>query len=307
MRRHRRLTTAAAIGALALIGFGLSSPAASADTVSAQGNGSVSSGQVTATASSSNDGHKGRGESGSGGSPSGDSGSAPTCTYVPVNPRVAAALPPGGPTPGNWYFSSCQISGLYGNPSPPTWVPAGPIWIPTGQPLPTGPAGPSVPGLIDIAESKAALVTPTIVLDPQSAQVVNLATWLAIPPSDWHDVTASASAGPVTATVQAVPIEVLWNMGDGQSVTCSGPGTIYDPAKPASLQSSDCTYTWRVSSANQPEEAFRVSATIVYSVTTSVVGAPDPTPSLGDVSGPSSSELVEVTEVEALGTAAGGG
>lgn len=298
MRRHHRLSPLIAIGAIALAGVVLPRRAAVADTVSAQGNGSVSNGQVTATASSSSDGHTGSDGKEAGGSPGGNGGSAPPCTYSPVSPAVEAALPPGGPTPGWWYFSICQTDTLFGKPYP--------IWVPTGTTPPTGPA-PSAPTLIAAAKSKAALVTPTVVLGPPITQVVNFPTWLAVSPSDWHDVVASASAGPVTATVKAVPIEVVWNMGDGDVVRCDGAGTIYDPNKAASSQSSSCTYTWHISSANQPGEAFRVSATIVYSVTTSVIGAPDPTPNLGDSSGPTSFELVQVSQVEALGTTSGAG
>ena len=52
----------------------------------------------------------------------------------------------------------------------------------------------------------------------------------------------SASAGPVTATATAAPSKVVWDMGDGDSVTCDGPGTPYSASDPNAT--TDCSYTW---------------------------------------------------------------
>jgi hypothetical protein len=146
-----------------------------------------------------------------------------------------------------------------------------------------------------------ALVDPTIELDPPGKQVTNLPTWLAVSPGDWHAVVASASAGGVTATVTANPEAVIWNLGNSDTLTCPGPGIPYDPNKSVD-QSTYCSYTWRTSSANQPGLAYQVTATIEYVVTTTVTGAPDPTPNLGTQDGPSAQAPVVVSEVEALGT-----
>jgi hypothetical protein len=40
----------------------------------------------------------------------------------------------------------------------------------------------------------------------------------------WHDKTASAS------TATAAPSKVVWDMGDGHTLTCDGPGTPYSAA-----------------------------------------------------------------------------
>ncbi len=143
---------------------------------------------------------------------------------------------------------------------------------------------------------------PSIVLNPPGKQIVNEPSWLAITSGNWQAVVASASAGGVTATVSANPETVVWNLGDGNSITCPGPGVLYDSNEPAAAQSTYCAYTWRTSSANQPNEAYNVTATIEYEVTTTVTGAPDPTPDLGVHPGPSAQEAVQVSEVEALGT-----
>ena len=260
-----------------------------AGTYVGSGNGSVSDGTITATAGSTSSGTTGADDPTSGGS--GGSSTPPQCLLVPLPPADQAALGSGGPTPGEWYAISCggtvvvQSTGVY--------------WIPNGQ-APN--LAPSVPALLQQAIGQAALVHPTIVLNPPGDQVVNLASWLAISPGGWSAVVASASAGAVTATVTAVPESVIWNLGDGDSVTCQGPGVLYDPSKPAGAQSTYCSYLWPQSSANAPGGVFDVTATIEYQVTTTVIGAPDPTPSLGIYAGPTKHIDVAVSEIEALGT-----
>ncbi len=71
---------------------------------------------------------------------------------------------------------------------------------------------------------------------------MGVATWLWIEPGAWGTLTASGSARPVTTTATAVPSKVVWNMGDGDTVTCGGPGTPYSPRDPNA--STDCSYTW---------------------------------------------------------------
>ena len=78
----------------------------------------------------------------------------------------------------------------------------------------------------------------------------------------------------VTVSVSAQPQRVIWTMGNGDSVVCNGPGTPYDTSKPEAAQRSDCSYTYRRSSAGQPQERYLLSATVEWSATWSVVGAP---------------------------------
>lgn len=273
-------TVTSGIGAFAL-------PAA-AGTGGDQGYGSVSNGTITATASA---GTSGAADPSSGGT-TGTTAHPPPCPYVPAPPDIAVELGTGGPGPGAWYLPSCAIPTFFSAP-----VPA--IWVPAGQ---APGAAPSVPALIQQALGEATLVDPTIDLNPPGEQVTNVSSWLWVAPGGWAAVVASATAGGVTATVTASPMAVVWNLGDGDTVTCPGPGVPYDRSKPAAEQSTYCTYTWRTSSAAQPGAVYVVTATIEYQVTTTVVGAPDPTPSLGTHPGPTSQATVAVSEVEALGT-----
>lgn len=285
MRRHRILK-ATLLLAGALAGASLFASPATAGEGGLQGYGSVSNGQISASAASSSPGNTASDPSGTGGS-----GSGPACPFIPLPAAYQAALGQGGPTPGEWYVISCggpliiQSTGVY--------------WFPTGQ-APGTP--PSVQALLQQALTQAALIEPSVVLDPPGKQIVNEPSWLAINPGDWHAVVASASAGAVTATVTANPEAVVWNTGDGHGITCPGPGVIYDASEPATEQSTYCAYTWTTSSAGEPGGAYTLTATIEYEVTTAVAGAADPTPDLGAHPGPSAEEPVVVSEVEALGT-----
>jgi len=293
MRRHLLGNIATAAG-LAGAAVNMSALPAFAGVGLGYGNGQVSGGDITAAASFSASGSSG--PSWPVTSASGSTGSSeppPPCYYVSPSASVAASLGTGGAGPGVWYTWYCSSPiGFLNAPRPAIWEPDG-----------TAPgAVPSVPALLQQAIGQAALVNPTIVLNPQGDQVVNLATWLAVQPGQWSTVVASATAGGVTTSVTATPEAVLWNLGDGDSITCPGPGVVYDPSEPASEQSTYCGYVWPESSADAPGGVFEVTATIEYEVTTAVVGAPDPTPDLGMHAGPTQTIDVAVSEIEALGT-----
>jgi len=69
----------------------------------------------------------------------------------------------------------------------------------------------------------------------------------------------------VTAT--ATPTSVVWSMGDGSTVTCTGAGTPFHPGTAPTASSPDCGHTYRTSSASQAGQAFPVSATVHWGVT----------------------------------------
>lgn len=135
---------------------------------------------------------------------------------------------------------------------------------------------------------------------PEIPQLVNLTSFLWLPAEQWQPETASASAGGVTSTVTATPMRVIWDMGQGDTVTCDGPGVPYQPGVPDDRQPSTCHYTYRRSSAGQPGQAFTVTATVQWETTWTVTGAPGGG-SLGTVS-QSSSTSVQVAEIQTINT-----
>ncbi|MBV9661047.1 MAG: hypothetical protein JO337_07815 [Acidimicrobiales bacterium] len=210
------------------------------------------------------------------------------CTYQ-ADPEALQTLGSGGATPGQWMIPTCAGPGVI-DPMPPFWV--------------TGAQPAAVTVQVDpvVVAQKAAqelgFGSPTIEMAPPdgSPQLVGVAAWLWIDPGEWQTLTASASAGPVTSTATASPSKVVWDMGDGASVTCDGPGTPYSASDPNAT--TNCSYTW-------PDPgSFTVTATITWTVTWTATGAPGGG-NLGVHAGPPAQMPVTVTESQAINTPTG--
>jgi len=170
-------------------------------------------------------------------------------------------------------------------------------WIGAGNPPPPTPAD-----LAQMAWDNLKVPAPEVHTSPPAGQdaVVNLPTWLwvgqggAVPP-------ASANAGPVTVTVTVNPAKVVWDMGDGTTVTCTGLGTPYLPGvSDPKAASPDCGHTYARSSAATPDQRFRITATVTWTASYSVTGAPGGG-ALPDLTASSVAEL-RVAEFQALNT-----
>ncbi|GAQ65423.1 hypothetical protein [Streptomyces scabiei] len=77
--------------------------------------------------------------------------------------------------------------------------------------------------------------------------------------------TASASAGGVTVTATAKVSKIVWQMGDGASVTCNGPGTPYQ-ASEGMAQSPTCGHVYSKTSAGAKSGKFPVTATSTWTI-----------------------------------------
>lgn len=131
---------------------------------------------------------------------------------------------------------------------------------------------PSPAEVARLARSQLRLPPPGIAASPAGDQLVNLPTWLWLDRGSWGDVSATASVPGVSVTAVARPTSVTWSMGDGNSVTCNGPGTAFPSGADPKSASPDCGYTYRTSSAGQRGEAFPVTATVHWTVTWSGAG-----------------------------------
>lgn len=217
----------------------------------------------------------------------------PVCTYEKLPPDEAAigdrlasdgSGPPKGSGPGTWYAKMCVDE--VANRSSGTVV-----WLPERGAEPPE-------ALARQALQYTPLSPPLVSMSPSSSQdqLVNLPTWLWLDRSVWKPVSASASAGGVRVTTIAVPTRVTWDMGDGATVACDGPGTPFDPSRPTATPT--CAYTY-----HRPTERAVVTATIEWAVQwTSTTGA------VGDlgVVRRSSSVPVRVAESQAINVSAAG-
>jgi hypothetical protein len=142
------------------------------------------------------------------------------------------------------------------------------LTLPTGEPPVVDPRD-----LAMMARSRLPLPLPAARMSPDGEQTVNLETWLWV--DNWQTQTRSATAGGVTSVVVATPVEQRWTFGSpSEREVCGDAGAPYDLSKQPSEQSTECSYTFRHSSAGQPGDAYRVTVTLVWHVTwTSNIGA----------------------------------
>lgn len=163
---------------------------------------------------------------------------------------------------GAWYDYRCEGNGSRDALYRP------PVWIADKQP---GPA-PSPAELAAQARSQLRLPSATIMANPAGEQLVGLPTWLWLDRGSWTEVSATASVPGVSVTAAARPTAVSWSMGDGTVVSCSGPGTAFPTGGDPRRASPDCGHTYSWPSADQPNQAYPLSATVHWAVTWSGSG-----------------------------------
>lgn len=224
----------------------------------------------------------------------------PVCTYgvITDNPSAIRANDDGSYAPlydsthsstdGSWQWKQCT--------DPAGNVSLTSVWIPKADPK----------VLAQQAISEQSLPALPIATNPAigAGAVVNLPTWLWVDPNQWRAITATAAVDGFSVTATARPISVVWNMGDGKTVTCNGPGTAYDPNRPDTTQSSQCTYAYAKGSATQPDGKYVVTAAVQWQTTWR---ASDGTNGqLGAISRVSTTTL-PVREIQAVNVAPSGG
>lgn len=95
--------------------------------------------------------------------------------------------------------------------------------------------------IAELALARLPIAVPTPHLNPATKEIVHLPTWLWV--DEQATPTTSVSLAGVTATLTARLADVVWDMGDGTSVRCDGPGTPYDPERLPSAQHPTCSRT----------------------------------------------------------------
>jgi hypothetical protein len=195
---------------------------------------------------------------GGGGDDGGDSdsgsgaGGDDACHWVKVDDRPP---PPGvDPTSGGWYM---QVCGTDTNA-----LGTAPQWI-ANPPQPVNPAV-----LARQASADLTLPSPKIRANPDPGHdlLVQIPIWLWIDRSSWGARSATASVPGVSVTATARPTQVRWDMGDGTTVACKGPGTPWHAGTDPSAASPNCGHVYRRSSAGASSAAFTVRATVTWSV-----------------------------------------
>ncbi|RQX02829.1 ATP/GTP-binding protein [Micromonospora arida] len=112
---------------------------------------------------------------------------------------------------------------------------------------------------------------PSIGIAPQidGTGLVGLPIWLwnKVSPSTWGPITRTAAVPGRSVTATATAQKIVWTMGDGSSVTCTTPGTPYQPSY-GNKKSPDCGYSgYSQPSSTQAEGRYTVTATTSWLVT----------------------------------------
>lgn len=117
------------------------------------------------------------------------------------------------------------------------------------------------------ALATASIDQPLISTSPSADRrlYTQVPTWLWLDGDWWQGYAATASAGRVTSTVTATPVATDWEPGDGDQLTCRGPGVEWRRGLPDSA--TYCSHTYRHSSANRDGDAFTLGVTVRFEVT----------------------------------------
>lgn len=175
---------------------------------------------------------------------------------------------PGNGTPG-WggLTAPCPAAGLAVCSAPQ--APAAPA-APAAPGAPAAPAAPPPPSpgqLAQQAYSQIRLAKPTIgtapCRDAGCMGAVGVPVWLWTQP--WTPQTATAAAGGISVTVTASISNMVWNMGDGTTITCTSPGTAFNESM-GFRDSPDCGYRYQHTSRAEPGGKYPISATANWDV-----------------------------------------
>lgn len=158
----------------------------------------------------------------------------------------------------------------------------------------TPPPPPDLPTPGEVADDARKLLplpAPVIGIVPEPGSdrmgLVGMPVYLWTQDQTWGTASRTATAGPISVTATARVSRVVWDMGNGDKVTCTTPGTPYQSSFQAN-SSPDCGYKYVV-----PGE-FDVTATATYSIAWH--GATSGT----DVESRSSSVRIRVGEMQAI-------
>ncbi|MBD0742963.1 ATP/GTP-binding protein [Streptomyces sp. CBMA152] len=197
-----------------------------------------------------------KGNSGEGGGKT----SLRTCTYKLADPQPRVGSPDWeGHTPGDGavYEQRCKLAG------DATLTVIRMVWA--ADPPQGGGVDPAV--LAQRAVDDMRLRGPQIGITPKPGGkgVVGMPVylWTATGPETYGPNSASASAGAVTVTATARVSKIDWQMGDGNTVTCTTAGTPYQPEY-GKQPSPDCGYRYNQPSSTTPSGKFHVAATSTW-------------------------------------------
>jgi hypothetical protein len=198
-----------------------------------------------------------------------------------------ADQPPAGQA-GAFYLVTCSPQNL-STGGAVIWLPSGAANAVLALPDPAVLAQQAVRQL-DIP-SMSVSASPSVNAD----QLVGLPTWLWLE-GTWHSIAATAAVPGESVTATATPTSVTWNLGDGNTIDCQGPGTPFTSTDLPNAPSPTCGYTYRTSSIGQPNNAFSITATVSWAVDWAGGGETGTVPNLDSTTG----ATLRVADIQSL-------
>ena len=199
---------------------------------------------------------------------------------VPRPAPASTSTDPNAPICQDFPFSSGRLPGDVVNLADPSY--SGPLYAYQEQCTQGGklissrtvfypvPSPASAQALAENAYKALDMPKPQVGMSPAAdvPQLTGLPVWLWLAPDSWMPKSLTVSAGGITIKTTATPQRVVWSLGDGSTVKCSGPGTPYPdhPSGDGTAQSPTCGHTFHRTSAIEPGGAFHATATIVWRV-----------------------------------------
>jgi hypothetical protein len=184
----------------------------------------------------------------------------PVCRLVPDPDMEAAERGRGTPTVGSAPAGARLYARLCGG-ALDGWV-----WL-TADRADAGTVSPEV--LAASAYRRLRLPSPAAGTSPPAwvPALVRVPVWLWVDRAGWGPRSASAAVPGLSVRAVAAPARVVWSTGDGATVVCQGPGSVFragvdDPA----AASPDCGHVWSRSSAGLPGGAYVATVTMVWRV-----------------------------------------
>lgn len=169
---------------------------------------------------------------------------------------------------GSTYYRECRYvdDGTIASSQRFVYRPSAPVAAPAAAPQ-VAPSGPSIETIVQQVYAEVPLVLPQPHTAPpvDAVQLVGFPVWMWVDGTVWRDFEASASVAGVSVSVVARPKRVVWTLGDGAKVTCTGPGTAWDPAGPDG-QRTDCSHIYQFVSAGKPNGRYPATVTMTWSV-----------------------------------------
>jgi hypothetical protein len=208
------------------------------------------------------------------------------CYYAPVSAPAGASQPAGA---GGWFQRTC--TGATGSGAEAL---SGPVWVPAGAAVPVA----SPEQVARMASARLVLPSPAVSTNPaaDAQNLVGVPVWGWVSRTSWGPRSATASVPGVSVTATATPTSVSWSWGDGSTVECGGPGTVWVSGTDPLASSPTCGHTYTVSSAVQPGGRYAVTVTVDWVVSWAGAGRSGTLPDLST----SASVRLDVAESQAL-------